>query len=384
MRLSIPVICIGLLSVSLAGCGETATSHNVPRSKAARAIDTCIRASPGMDKAPGVAVALIEDGKLSWEGHYGLADREAKVPVSDKTLFEAGSLSKLFTCAAVLQLEDRGLIDIDRPFIEYVPDFSIGSTFPTGAEAITVRMLLTHRSGLMTDDDAWETTCPERYLYRALLPYLRDKQLLNEPGKVMLYSSFGYHLLGLLVERVSGVDYASYMRSNILVPLGMDGASFDYDSLQTSDVARPYGYNVAWDKIPMDEIRPAGSLRAAAGELARFAIMVLNGGDIEGRTVLSGPAVEAMTAVQSVEGMDSPGDAIALGFFAGHLPASGADSQGTMVLYHFGSGRHRTMMVLLPSRKAGLILCANDWGVTKTNPDLFSSVRAVFQDQASR
>lgn len=337
-----------------------------------------------MDRAPGIAVALIEEGKLSWEGYYGLADRAGKIPVSATTMFEAGSLSKLFTCAAVLQLQARGLIDLDRPFLEYVPDFSVGSDYPSGAEAITIRMLLTHRSGLMSDDDEWETTHPERYLYRALLPYLRDKRLSSEPGRAMRYSSFGFNLLGLLVERVSGLDYALYMERNILGPLGMEGASFDYETLEAADLARAYGYNKAWDKIPLDEIRPAGSLRATAGGLAQFAVMILNGGRIEDSVVLSPTAEAAMTAIQPVEGMDVPGDTMALGFFAERLPSGVAGSQGATILYHFGSGRHRTMMVLVPSRRAGLVLCSNDWSVDRSPADLFARVRGIFQKQVLR
>lgn len=384
VRRSLLVLCVAIVSLPLLGCRGKSGSPDVPRSQAAKELDECIRGCLGKDGQPGISVALIEDGALSWLGRYGLADRDRKVRVSDRTVFEAGSLSKLFTCAAVLQLAERGLVDIDRPFVDYVPDFSIGSAFPTGAESITVRMLMTHRSGLMADDDAWETTHPERYLYRALLPYLRDKQLLSQPGQVMRYSSFGYHLLGLLVERVSGVEYAAYMRDNLLKPLGMDEASFDYTTLEAGNVARAYGYNPAWDKIPLDEIRPAGSLRADVGDLARFALMILNGGGVDGRAVLTSESVSKMTAVQSTEGMDAPGDPMALGFFADTLrPASGS-AEDTVVLYHFGSGRHRTMLVLAPSLRKGVVLCANDWSVTKSRPDLFSRVRATFLEHASR
>lgn len=384
MRRSFLVLCVAIVSLPLLGCRGKSGLPDVPRSEAAKELDECVRDCLGKGGQPGVAVALIEDGAVSWQGRYGLVDRDRKVRVSDRTVFEAGSLSKLFTCAAVLQLADRGLIDIDRPFVDYVPDFSIGSTFPSGAESITIRMLLTHRSGLMSDDDEWETTHPERYLYRALLPYLRDKRLQSQPGRVMSYSSFGYHLLGLLVERVSGVEYAAYMRDNLLKPLGMAEASFDYTTLEAGNVARAYGYNPAWDKIPLDEIRPAGSLRAGAGDLARFALMILNGGCVDGRSVLSRESVALMTTPQSTEGMDAPGDPMALGFFADTLrPASGS-AEDTAVLYHFGSGRHKTMMVLVPSLRKGIVLCANDWSVTRSGSDLFSRVRTVFLEHASR
>jgi len=384
MRRSIFVLCAAVLSLPFLGCRGKTASLDIPRSETAKKIDEIVRDYLGDGRQPGIAVALIEDGAVSWQGQYGLADRDGKIPVSARTLFEVGSLSKLMTCSAVLQLSERGQVDLDRPFVEYVPDFSIRSTFDTGAEAITVRMLLTHRSGLMADDDAWETTSPERYLYRALLPYLKDKSLMSEPGRVMRYSSFGYHLLGLLVERVSGVDYASYMRENLLLPLGMEDASFDYTTLDAGLLARAYGYNAAWDKIPLDEIRPAGSLRTGVVELARFATMILNGGVSDGRAVLAPESVAAMTAVQSVEGMDAPGSRMSLGFFVDGVRPPAEGGGNAEILYHFGSGRHRSMLVLAPGARKGVLLCANDWSVARSKPDLFSRVRAVFTESASR
>lgn len=384
MRKSLFVLCVAILSLHFLGCQGKAASIDIPRSEAAKKIDECVRDYLGDGRQPGIAVALIDDGVLSWQSQYGLADRDGKAPVTDRTLFEVGSLSKLMTCAAVLQLSERGLVDLDRPFVEYVPDFSIHSPFTTGAEAITVRMLLTHRSGLMADDDAWETTNPERYLYRALLPYLRDKRLMSQPGRVMRYSSFGYHLLGLLVERVSGVEYASYMRDNLLLPLGMENASFDYAAVNAELLACAYGYNPAWDKIPLDEIRPAGSLRTSVAELSRFAIMILNGGGIDGLRVLTPESVAEMTAVQSVEGMDFPGDSMALGFFVETVRPGAEGGEPSIILYHFGSGRHRAMLALAPNGSRGVILCADDWSVARSKPDLFSRVRAVFTEHASR
>ncbi|PKL24073.1 MAG: hypothetical protein CVV47_12500 [Spirochaetae bacterium HGW-Spirochaetae-3] len=384
IRKSISVICIAVSFLQLAGCRGKTAQAGIPRSEEAREIDRIVRDYLVNGEQPGIAVAMVDGGVLSWQGRYGLADRDRKVPVTDRTLFEVGSLSKLLTCAAVLRLAERGLVDIDRPFVEYVPDFSIGSPFPTGVEAITVRMLLTHRSGLMADDDAWETTRPERYLYRALLPYLLDKSLQSQPGRVMRYSSFGYHLLGLLVERVSGVEYAAYMRDNLLGPLGMDEASFDYASVNPDLLARAYGYNAAWDKIPMDEIRPAGSLRTSVGELTRFALMILNGGSIDGRVVLEPESVAEMMVIQSVDDMDAPGDRMTLGFFVETVRSATEGGEDSVILYHFGSGRHRSMLALAPKSKKGVILCANDWSVARSKPDLFSRVRTVFTEHASR
>lgn len=170
-------------------------------SKAVGAVRAKIENNLGANERPGYAIALVEGDHPVWSGNYGMEDRDKAIPVSDKTIFELGSISKLFTCVAVLQLYEQKKIDLDQPLQTYIPEFNVKSSFPKGKESITIRMLMTHRSGIVTDDDPWETTQPERYFYRAVLEHVKGTNLLFQPGQGWHYSSFGVNLLGVVGTR---------------------------------------------------------------------------------------------------------------------------------------------------------------------------------------
>jgi CubicO group peptidase (beta-lactamase class C family) len=321
---------------------------------------------------PGISIVTVDAEGPSWIFSTGIADRETGRRMDEGTLFELGSISKLFTCAAVLQLRERGLVDLDRPIKAYLPEFEVVSKFPEGAEAITVRMLMTHHSGLMMDDDPWETTEPERYFYRAVLPHLKDKPLLFPPGERMHYSSFGINLLGLLIERRSGIAFSQYMNEHLLKPLDMPAASFDFRELPAGHLATPYGYLSAWDAIPMDEIRPAGSLRAPVSEVGHFVAMILAGGEFKGKRVLSRESVAEMIRIQNGGNCLDPGARVALGFMAEPCFLKQSSPDEIDVLYHYGAGRTKSLLVLVPAWKQGLVMSCNDWAVTDAAYDLFS------------
>ena len=332
---------------------------------------------------PGIALTLLDGAEGQWDGSYGIADRATGRRVDPDTIFELGSISKLFTCAAVLQLRERGLVDLDRPLRDYLPEFDVPSPFTQGAEAITVRMLMTHHSGLPMDDDPWETTVPERYFYRAVLPHLKGKELLFPPGERMYYSSFGMNLLGLLVERRSGMEFTRYMRERLLAPLDMPLASFDFRDHPVDRLAVPYGYPLVWDAIPKDEIRPAGSLRAPVSEAAHFVAMILAEGTYRGRRILSPESVREMVRIQNGgNGLDQRAR-VALGFMVEPCFLRNADPDELLVLFHYGAGRTRSLLVVVPAWKQGLVISCNDYAVTDASYDLFSKtwswyLRALF------
>jgi len=332
---------------------------------------------------PGISIALMDDAGTSWSSSFGIADRESRRPVDPKTIFEMGSISKLFTCAAILQLREQGLVDLDRPIRDYLPGFDSLSGFSSGAEAITVRMLMTHHSGLMTDDDPWETSVPERYFYRAVFEHIKDKPLLFPPGQRMHYSTFGVNLLGLLIEQRSGLEFARYMREKLLLPLDMPSASFDVHELDPDRLVKAYQYHPVWDLIPMEELRPAGSLRAPVPEVAHFATMILAGGEYRGRRLLSRESVAEMTRIQNRDNCLDEGARVALGFMAEpRFLKTGAERE-VAILYHFGQARTKSLLLLIPAWRKGLVLSCNDYGVTDSSYDLFSKVwnrylRALF------
>ncbi|HNX30332.1 MAG TPA: serine hydrolase domain-containing protein [Holophaga sp.] len=344
--------------------------------KAIQAVQSLVAGKQSAYGSPGLAVALVEGDRTVWSGAFGLADRDKQAPVTGETIFELGSISKLFTCVAVMQLREQGKVDLDKPLAAYIPEFAVRSRFPAGKEAITLRMLMTHHSGIMTDDDPWETTHPERYFYRALLEHVKGTDLLFPPGQRWHYSSFGVNLLGLLVERVSGMDFSAYMKKHVLDPLEMPNASFDIKDLPEARIAAAYNYNPGWDLIPTDEIRPAGSLRAPLPEVAHFISMVFGRGAFKGRRLLSPESVAEMLRIQGPDNPLDQGNSMGLGFRASFEELKGGALLG--MFGHGGMARHRSTLELIPAWNVGFVAAVNDYNAR--NAFLWGTGEALFKE----
>src|SRR5215211_1330131 len=172
----------------------------------------------------GAVVSVVKDGQVLFQKGYGYSDLEEKRPVlPDQTLFRPGSISKLFTATAVMQLVEQGRLDLDRDINDYL-DFSIPKTYP---EPITLRQLLTHAGG-------FEETLKNLFVARESDIKPLRMYLVNEmparifpPGKIPSYSNYGFTLAGYIVERVSSEKFERYIENHILKPLGMNNSTFD-------------------------------------------------------------------------------------------------------------------------------------------------------------
>src|SRR5690348_12272681 len=172
----------------------------------------------------GATVAVVKDGKLLFAQGYGYADLKTHAPViADQTLFRPGSISKLFTATAVMQLVEQGKLDLDRDVNEYL-DFTIPKTFP---EPVTLRRLLTHTAGF--EESLKNLFVGQETDMKPLGTYLTDQMpaRIYPPGKIPSYSNYGFTLAGYLVQRVSGEKFERYIDNHILKPLKMNSSTFD-------------------------------------------------------------------------------------------------------------------------------------------------------------
>jgi CubicO group peptidase (beta-lactamase class C family) len=256
-------------------------------------------------KIPSLAACIIRDDAIVWQRAYGYADLGTKKPASMDTVYLIASLSKLVAGVAAMQLHEKGTLAIDADINEYLP-FRV--RHPAHPEArITVRMLLTHRSGL-----AWPTgqDYPEFYkIYPGdsappLGSWLRDTLIPGgsgydpriwknwAPGEKQEYSNTGAALLGYVLEKASGVDYADYCRKRIFEPLGMSNTSFRLRSIDAAKLAQPYDEDltpVVHYGVPF---YPSTTLRTSVPEFARFLIAMMNGGQFRRTRILSKDSVE--------------------------------------------------------------------------------------------
>src|ERR1700735_640600 len=177
---------------------------------------------------PGATAGVVHGDELVWTASAGFADAGTRVTSDLRTLYRIASITKTFTGAAVMQLRDAGRLDLDDPAVRYLPELR-GAVSPFAAiEAVTIRRMLSHESGLAYDPPGTDWSVPV---------YQGDPQLtLARPGDIVLmlppnaqhkYSDLAYQLLGEVVTRVSGIPYPRYLRELILDPLGMSATGFE-------------------------------------------------------------------------------------------------------------------------------------------------------------
>jgi CubicO group peptidase (beta-lactamase class C family) len=261
----------------------------------------------------GAVVLVVKDGGVFFAKGYGYSDVDKKTPVTvDATLFRPGSISKLFTWTAVMQLAEQGKLNLDHDVNEYL-DFKIPAKF---GKPITLRHLMTHTPGFeeQVKDLIADEGPPMATLQQHLSRAIPDR--IFPPGTTPAYSNYGAALAGYIVERVSGRPFNDYVAENIFKPLGMTRSTFvqplppDLKSLMSS------GYRSGSGKAKPFEIieeAPAGALSATAADLARFMIAHLQGGKFENAEILHPETANQMHARQF--GLSPALNGMCLGFY---------------------------------------------------------------------
>lgn len=294
---------------------------------------------------PGAAVVVVKDGAVVFARGYGWSDIASRQPVSvTNTGFRLGSLSKLFTWTAVMQLVEQGALDLNADIAGYL-DFPLPS-HPAGP--ITLRHLMTHTAG-------FEDVAKDDFKFgvenlRTIGTYLKANvpARIYQPGQMVSYSNYGATLAGYIVERVSGRSFESYAVENIFRPLAMSRASFDQPPSGPISTGYPSaGIPSGFEFI---EQRPAGSATGTAADMGRFMISILD----NGRGVLRPESVKSMMAMQSFP--PGPAPRPALGFFR-------LDRNGRTIIGHSGDTlAFHSDLLLLPNEKLGLFVVFNGTG----------------------
>ncbi len=319
-----------------------------------RALDSLVTAELARTGTPGVQVAVVADGKLSYTKGYGVADIESGRAVTAQTLFRVGSVTKMVTAATLAQLSAQGLFDLHAPIGTYVPEL-VGRRVAD----VTTHQLLTHSAGWIDNATAYG-----RMGEGALGEVFRevtDTLFFTEPGRVISYSNPGYSMAGYVAERAGKARFGDLTERLVLRKMGMPRATFrplsalTYDFSQghigvpgnTPIIVRPFTQNSAqW---------PAGFLFASAEELARFTIAVMDGGMLDGERVLAGEAVSMMTTGH----VEMPGDTTsryAYGLRVGR-------SAGERVWAHGGSiNGFDAQVTMFPDRKLAVLVFDNRSG----------------------
>lgn len=324
---------------------------------------------------PGATVAVVHEGRVLTERGYGMADvgsaTRAPVPMDPRrTLMRVGSISKVPVAVAVMQLVERGELDLDEPITMYT-DIAPEASFDT---PVTMRHLLTHTAG-------YEEVIRKVILQVPAKAPTLDEYLLEEapkqiyaPGTVPAYSNYGYALAARIVEEISGQEVGEYLQTQVLRPAGADTATYQQPLPEALDsrVARPYptthdepiGFELAgaW---------PAGSMSASASDMGAFMLALLDG---ESSPILGADAMATMYAPGLSEeqlGTRAAGNQMALGLFEQHR-------NGHRILGHGGDMVHsHAAFQIYPDDGTGIFIGLNGSG---KHPDSSLVLRGVLFD----
>jgi len=313
---------------------------------------------------PGATAIVVKDGEVLFQGARGMADLELGVPLTADHVFRLGSITKQFTAAAIMLLEQRGKLTVGDPITKYLPDY------PTNGYEITIEHLLTHSSGIFS-----YTSIPGYMVGNEIRADLSTEELVDvfddlemdfSPGEQWSYSNSGYVLLGAIIEKVSGRSYADFVEKNIFEPLGMNNSHYGGSQLIPG---RASGYQAIEDGytnapfLSMTQPHAAGSLLSTVGDLARW-----NAG-LFGGELLTVESVARMATEFTLN--DGEGTGYGYGL-------SVREIDGTPVIDH-GGGIHgfATYAVWMPETKIYVALLCN-------NPDNLTGPNYVVRQMAAK
>ncbi|MGH9711659.1 MAG: serine hydrolase domain-containing protein, partial [Candidatus Acidiferrales bacterium] len=265
------------------------------------------------DDIAGAVVAVVRDGKVVFAKGYGYADLAKKKPVSaDDTLFRCGSISKLFTWTAVMQLVQDGKINLDVDINQYL-DFKVPEPF---GKPITMRNLMTHTPGF--EETIRDLITADTKHIPSLHDYLvnHEPQEIFAPGTTGAYSNYGATLAGYIVQRVSGQDFNDYVEQHIFGPLEMTRATFRQPLPANLAPLMSNGYQLASSGAKPFEVVtafPAGSVAISAMAITHFMIAHLQDGTYNGAQILKPETVKLMHSRQYAP--DPRVNAMCLGFY---------------------------------------------------------------------
>jgi CubicO group peptidase (beta-lactamase class C family) len=249
----------------------------------------------------GLSIALVDSQDVVWAQGFGYADKENNIKASAETIYEVGSVSKTITATAVMQAQDSGLLDIDRPLTEYLPDFSILPALgfdPEPDNPITVRTMLTHHSGIPSNFMNGDLTLNPRTDYTAwMLDYLRDDYACFPPNSIWAYSNSAYCLLADVVAAASGQSWEEYTDS-MFETMGMEHSSYYlHKPFLNENRARGYFNGEPLEHFYNSHVG-AGSVYSNASEMTEYIKMVLGHGQGEGNRVLRPETLDEMLTPQ--------------------------------------------------------------------------------------
>ena len=303
---------------------------------------------------PGLSIALVDGQEIIWSAGFGLADPATQLPASAETIYRIGSVSKLFTDIGVMQLVERGELDLDAPVRQLLPSFGPQNPFD---KPISLRHLMSHRSGLVREPPIghyFDSSSPTPSL-ASTVSSLNGTTLVYPPESRVKYSNAGIATVGYLLQQRAGMPFARYLKSAVLDPIGMPNSSFEPTAATRAQLAKALMWSFDGRRFPAPTFElgmaPAGCMYSNVLDLGRFVQMLFAQGQGQAGRVLGRESLREMYRPQFAAADAKQG--FGLGFQIGRLEGHRSLGHGGAI-YGFA-----TSLKLLPEEQLGAIVIAN-------------------------
>ncbi len=318
--------------------------------------------------APGVTIAVVEKNKVVYTGGFGYRDYEKKLPVTENTLFAIGSCTKAFTASMLGMLEKEGMVDLDKPVRNYLPELKFMNEY-TNAHA-TLRDMMSHRTGLPRHDNSWYGSTVTR---NELLERIQYQEPTAELREKYQYNNFMFMAQWLVIEKLTGKSWEENLRERILKPLGMNNTN-----MSVIDMEKSADHSLAYteeDKklkaIPyrnIDNIGPAGAINSCAKDMANWLITWINNGKFNGKEIFPASYRGQAITVQMATGGGVPGAENSDVHMSGYGLAWGMSSYRGHYRVEHGGGIDGfiTTTGFFPSDSIGIFVSSDQGGVSTT------------------
>ena len=342
---------------------STPPSTASPASPAAKlqGLDDLAASAMKQWKIPGVAIAVVQDGKVIYAKGYGYRNLEQKLPVTTATLFPIGSITKSFTALTFAILKNEGKVDWDKPVRSYLPEFQMND--PVTSEQATPRDLFSHRTGLPRHDLVWYSSDFSREDLVSRLRYLKPNKGFRSAYQ---YNNLTIATMGYLEGKLTGLGWEGSIRQKIFGPLGMSHSDLSVSEIEkTDDHALPYELKKeVVTKVPyhnIDAIGPAGSINSSVEDMSHYLIFQLGDGKYEGKQIVAENDLREMHSPQTAIPDPPPAFSMpGLGHFSYGLAWVATSYRGHNLVWHNGGiDGFYALLSLLPDDHMGVVILTN-------------------------
>ena len=367
---SLPLIL--LLSFTGAGQVRSSTAQAQPPKDSLAALDAYVaELSKRLPVTPGLSIAVVSGERIVYARGFGYRDLKAKLPVTPQTQFYIASTTKAFTATAAKLLADEGKFDLDAPLKKYFPNLSLKA--PLSAEQITIRDLLTHRSGISNEAINFRTAYSGQYDAGVLLELLAGYSKPVSPE--FRYSNIGYLITALAMEQATGETWQQIVERKIFQPLALKSTTAYASKAKASgDFALPYlaAEGGAFTELPYKEdstMHAAGGISSSAEDLAKWLVLNMNGGRYAGRQIIAPSSLEEVLAPQ----INQRRDFYRFKRYAYSLGWNIGTYNGDKFIHCFGEFHgFRPHVSFMPEHKIGVVVLVNESTEAFSLPDLIA------------